>query len=56
MKTLEEWAKFEWENPLIKTGEFIKMIQEDAYKEGYNKAMDFYMKSIEKMNDKFNRE
>jgi len=32
MKTLEEWAKFEWENPLIKTGEFIKMIQEDAYK------------------------
>jgi hypothetical protein len=31
MITPEEWAKFEFENPLIKTGDFIAMIQKDAY-------------------------
>lgn len=31
MKTPEEWAKFEWENAMMKTEDFIKEIQKDAY-------------------------
>jgi len=34
----------------------IKEAQKDAYKEGYNRAMDFCTDSINKMNDKFNKE
>jgi hypothetical protein len=43
MKTPEEWAKFEFENPLIKTGDFIAMIQKDAY----NQAVDDSIESIQ---------
>ena len=43
MKTPEEWAKFEFENPLIKTGDFIAMIQKDAY----NQAINDSIKSIQ---------
>jgi hypothetical protein len=38
MKTPEEWAKFEFENPLIKTGDFIAMIQKDAYNQAIEDA------------------
>ena len=39
MKTPGEWAKFEFENPLIKTGDFIEMIQKDAYNQAIEDAL-----------------
>lgn len=31
MRTPEEWAKYEWDNALMKTEDFIIEIQKDAY-------------------------
>ena len=39
MKSQEEWSKFEWENPLMSTGDFIAEIQKDAYNQAIEDVM-----------------
>lgn len=45
MKTLEEWAQFEWENPLMTTGDFIAEIQKDACNQGIQDSLNIAITS-----------
>ena len=39
MKSSKEWCQFEWENPLMTTGDFIAEIQKDAYNQAIEDAI-----------------
>ena len=38
MRTPEEWAKYEWDNALMKTKDFIIEVQKDAYNQALKDA------------------